>query len=220
MATEGAKATEAKVQRYGQKHLAHWDSTPLCIEFTDTLEGRWRNEKRDLLNSYADLVAWCTEEGILSEMETNRMLLEGEENPRRAIEALERARAWRESIYSVFLAIARSVEPEAGVLEELNEAIASTSARSRIVSTENGFEWGCIRDCDAPDRILWPVIRSAGALLTSEDRNKVKRCASSECMSLFFDTSRNGKRRWCDMKTCGNRAKARRHYRRKRVLQK
>jgi predicted RNA-binding Zn ribbon-like protein len=29
---------------------------------------------------------------------------------------------------------------------------------------------------------------------------------------LFIDASKNATRRWCDMASCGNRAKARRHY--------
>ena len=39
-------------------------------------------------------------------------------------------------------------------------------------------------------------------------------CASDSCDWLFLDISRNQMRRWCDMKTCGNRDKARRHYER------
>jgi len=39
----------------------------------------------------------------------------------------------------------------------------------------------------------------------------VRRCADPRCTRVFLDTSRNGTRRWCDMGTCGNRAKAARH---------
>ena len=47
-------------------------------------------------------------------------------------------------------------------------------------------------------------------------RDKVRRCANPECGWLFLDDSRAGKRRWCSMLACGNRAKARRHYHRSR----
>lgn len=63
--------------------------------------------------------------------------------------------------------------------------------------------------------MLWPVARSAAELLTSPDAQRVRECALRSCSWLFVDRSRNRRRRWCDMKTCGNRAKARRHYRRK-----
>ena len=46
--------------------------------------------------------------------------------------------------------------------------------------------------------------------------DKVRRCANPECGWLFLDDSRAGKRRWCSMSACGNRAKARRHYHKSR----
>ncbi|MCL4370559.1 MAG: CGNR zinc finger domain-containing protein [Chloroflexi bacterium] len=65
--------------------------------------------------------------------------------------------------------------------------------------------------------MLWPVARSAGELLTSSELGRVRKCAGYPCGRLFLDTSRNQSRRWCDMKSCGNLAKARRHYARIRA---
>jgi predicted RNA-binding Zn ribbon-like protein len=42
---------------------------------------------------------------------------------------------------------------------------------------------------------------------------RVRRCADAGCTRVFHDESKNGRRRWCDMKSCGNRAKAARHRR-------
>ncbi len=65
----------------------------------------------------------------------------------------------------------------------------------------------------ALDRPLWPVAQSAVTLLTAEDLTRVKMCASTDdCGWLFLDTTRNRSRQWCDIATCGNRARARRHY--------
>lgn len=65
---------------------------------------------------------------------------------------------------------------------------------------------------------LWPIARSAAELLTSPAALPTLRlCASERCAWLFLDTSRNGSRRWCSMRTCGNRAKARRHHARVRA---
>ncbi len=67
----------------------------------------------------------------------------------------------------------------------------------------------------ALDTVLWSVARSSAELLISEDLMRVKECPENDgCGWLFVDTSRNHKRRWCDMEGCGNRAKARRHYER------
>ena len=59
--------------------------------------------------------------------------------------------------------------------------------------------------------------RSAAELLTSPDLPLVRECAGYDCGWLFMDTTKNRSRRWCDMATCGNRAKGRRHYERRRA---
>ena len=61
---------------------------------------------------------------------------------------------------------------------------------------------------------MWPIARSAAELLVSSDRALVKEGASDDCLWLFLDGTKNHKRRWCEMKTCGNRAKVRKHRRR------
>jgi predicted RNA-binding Zn ribbon-like protein len=67
------------------------------------------------------------------------------------------------------------------------------------------------------ERPLWPILRSAADLLTSPEVHAVKECGSDRCSWLFVDRSRTHRRRWCDMKSCGNRAKARRHYQKTRA---
>ncbi|MBV9150398.1 MAG: CGNR zinc finger domain-containing protein, partial [Alphaproteobacteria bacterium] len=59
---------------------------------------------------------------------------------------------------------------------------------------------------------LAPVLWSAADLLTHADRRRVRRCANDQCLWVFVDDSKAGTRRWCDMASCGNRAKSRRHY--------
>jgi predicted RNA-binding Zn ribbon-like protein len=58
--------------------------------------------------------------------------------------------------------------------------------------------------------MLVPVVRSAVELLTSDAASRIGRCADEGCAWLFLDTTRSGTRRWCDMKSCGNRNTVRR----------
>ncbi|MFC8432522.1 CGNR zinc finger domain-containing protein [Streptomyces sp. NPDC057253] len=57
----------------------------------------------------------------------------------------------------------------------------------------------------------WLAARNYLELLTTAP-DRIRSCAHESCVLHFFDTSRNGTRRWCSMATCGNRAKASRHY--------
>ena len=56
--------------------------------------------------------------------------------------------------------------------------------------------------------VLSSVARDATDLLGGPRAARLKRCEGSRCSLLFVDTSRSGRRRWCSMERCGNRAKA------------
>ena len=88
--------------------------------------------------------------------------------------------------------------------------MSAASARLRLAQDGEEFRWDW-DDEEALDRMLWPVARSAGELLTSDRLGQVRVCAADDCDWLFLDTSRNGSRRWCDMRVCGNRSKVRRY---------
>jgi predicted RNA-binding Zn ribbon-like protein len=60
----------------------------------------------------------------------------------------------------------------------------------------------------------------AGSLahyLADHDATRLRLCANDGCRWLFVDRSPAGRRRWCDMRTCGNRAKVARHRARRRA---
>jgi predicted RNA-binding Zn ribbon-like protein len=64
---------------------------------------------------------------------------------------------------------------------------------------------------DAFAGLVIPVVESAADALILGELSRVRRCADPRCQRVFFDNTKNGRRRWCDMSTCGNRAKAARH---------
>ena len=66
---------------------------------------------------------------------------------------------------------------------------------------------------DALARLADPLVME----LTAGHPERIKVCASDTCDWIFYDASRTSRRRWCDMATCGNRAKAARHRARERA---
>jgi predicted RNA-binding Zn ribbon-like protein len=88
---------------------------------------------------------------------------------------------------------------------------------SQIVKTKDGYAWDAAGNKTQLDWILNPIIRSAADVLLSDDLRRIKACADPACGWLFIDVSRNQSRRWCDMKDCGNRAKATRFYQKKQL---
>jgi predicted RNA-binding Zn ribbon-like protein len=82
-----------------------------------------------------------------------------------------------------------------------------------LVPSESGFVWSWSTQAGGAKLILWSVARAAAELLTSEHVERVRECEDDHgCGYLFIDQTKNHSRRWCSMESCGNRAKARRHY--------
>ena len=189
----------------------------LCLGFANTLEDRLTGHPHETLNSYGDLLAWGSRQGILMGREAERLARQASRRPARAASTLERAVALREAIYRIFSAVAGGHSAPPADLAILNAVLAAALASLRIVTMGDGFAWVWPRGEEMLDRVVWPVALSAADLLTSSERRAVRECAAANCGWLFLDTTRNRSRRWCDMKVCGNRAKARRHYERKRA---
>ncbi|HSB62372.1 MAG TPA: ABATE domain-containing protein [Vicinamibacteria bacterium] len=187
-----------------------------CLDFVNTLGDRPRSRDEGL-RAYADLVAWGRQAGVLPGAEAKGLRREAARHPVRAREALARAVALREELYRVFSRVAAGRAPDERGVGALNEALAAALVRLRVRPGPSGFDWAWTARPGDLDRVLWPVVRSAAELLTSAEREQVRECGGEACSWLFVDRSRTRRRRWCDMKTCGNRAKARRHYRRTRA---
>jgi predicted RNA-binding Zn ribbon-like protein len=184
----------------------------LCLAFANTLFWRGRPSPTENLGGIDDLLRWLGGTAKLPaesiEMADTRL----QRRPAEAAKLFAEAIASREAIYGIFSALAAS-EPVADKdLALLNRALAEAPRRERLVQADDGYAWDVKKiDVSAPG-LLAPVLWSAADLLTRADHRRVRRCANDACLWLFIDESKAGSRRWCDMSSCGNRAKSRRHY--------
>ena len=188
----------------------------LCLDYCNTVRDR-RGEPEERLTDYVELVGWSWRSAILNAEEASRLRRLARRSPTEALAVLERALALREAIHDLMLAAAGGDEVPVGALDTLNGELGHALARSQVVPADGGFTWVWAEGGRALDSMLWPIARSAADLLTSGDLEAVRECGGRACGWLFVDTSRNRTRRWCDMRLCGNRAKARRHHQRARA---
>lgn len=185
-----------------------------CLDFANTSASRKApGTQVERLLSYADLLAFGVQAGLLTPSQSRELSRQAYTQPSRANAALRKAYAIRDALYRVFSAIATHRTPPYKDLEMLNAEFATAIECSRIVRDDGRFirVWA---DTDELELPLWPIAASANGLLTSGTLGQLRECPAESCSWLFVDQSRNQSRRWCDMKTCGNRAKARRHYER------
>jgi predicted RNA-binding Zn ribbon-like protein len=184
----------------------------LCLDFVNTVDTHdtYIDEK---LAGYADLVWWALRVGVLDDAAAAPLFAAAEADPSRAAEVLASALELREALYRLFAAALGGDEPDDADVAVLNAALSRTLGHLRVEPGAGEFGWGWEEGAQL-ERVLWPVVRDAAELLVSGELRRVGKCCGDNCDWLYLDTSRNRSRRWCDMQSCGNRAKARRHYHR------
>jgi predicted RNA-binding Zn ribbon-like protein len=202
------------MQEVRQSYTFELSGGALCLDFANTWSDRERPDT-DHLRAYSDLLAFALQTGLLSGPEESRLAGRAEEEPQTAAAALALGRSLREALYRIFSAVAASQVPADDDLERLNAALPEAFSRLRLECRGSELVWTWAAPEEPLAAPLWPVLRSAAELLTSEERQRVRECGGGACTWLFLDRSRNRSRRWCSMETCGNRAKAQRHYRRR-----
>jgi len=185
----------------------------LCLAFADTARAEDKDEE---LHSIGDLLQWATKTGVLSSAESGRLAKHYEGNRRQAAVDLARAVGVRDLLRSIFTGIANGRPLRDRDVAELNSALAQTPALLRVRAHAGTVETQWDSAAEGLPKVAFDVLADAGNLLASDRRERIRECSSAECTMLFIDESRNSSRRWCDMNSCGNRMKARRHYARAR----
>ena len=192
------------------------DAVPLetAFEFLNTIELE-NDALVERLTSLDTAASWLAEAAVAPDATAIRALAR---TPAQAHATLARLRATRDALRAVAHAVAHEERPPGAAVAEVNRALAARE-RLELVAAADGVRLGHSHVGDAVDevlaRIAEPIVREIGA--GHDDRIRI--CASDTCRWLFYDESRAGRRRWCDMATCGNRAKARRHRERARHIE-
>jgi predicted RNA-binding Zn ribbon-like protein len=184
----------------------------VCLDLINTLDDRTSAEPKELLTNYDELARFGEDAGILTPEQLDSLFKRVRLLPHEAEEALRRARNLREALYEIFSALMNQQTAPPAAMERLNANIHNAALHSRLVQRAARCEWRFDDLTSALDAMLWPIVRAAGDLLASSDLALVRACSSPTCQWLFLDTSKNHQRRWCSMKQCGNRAKVRRFY--------
>ncbi|MFY9561792.1 MAG: ABATE domain-containing protein [Terriglobales bacterium] len=186
----------------------------LCLDFVNTLDNRPVPDRQtELLPTYQDLADWALQAGAISSLQRAALLREAGSHPKAAEQALSKAVELRECLYRIISSTLRNRRASSDDLVAFNAYRGEALSNLQLKAARSGFRLGWTDDPSRLDSILWPIVRSASELLTSPDLENVRECDMPACRWIFVDRSKNHRRRWCDMKVCGNRAKARKFYR-------
>ena len=197
-----------------------FDGGTLALDLLNT----WRfnaDQPLDLLQSPEDLVIWLAAAGLpdgaycaeLSSSPPNRRIL------------LDEALWLRRDILLIVQSLVAGELPPPYTVDALNRILTESGTSFRLDSLtippegdqEETMEGQLVLNVhehiSSVLGVLQPIALSTARIVTEANPTRIRQCASSNCMYWFLDTSKSGRRRWCSMSRCGNRAKVAKHYR-------
>jgi predicted RNA-binding Zn ribbon-like protein len=184
----------------------YWSGGRPAVDFVNTQRERWRRRVETLVTPQ-DLTAWLVQAHVMDEPASVSKAV------------LTQARDLREAIDALLVATIDGAAPPAGAVTLIDDWLVFAGARPQLVP---GLEGASPRlteraAADSPRRALGTIALDAATMLGTDQRSRIRICASETCSGRFFDRSPAGKRRWCSMRTCGTEAKARRHRQRQKA---
>ncbi len=184
----------------------------LGIDFANTLA--WRGSApEESLHNLGDVLAWLASAKALPARTVAELRRQLDAHPANSVAALvSEAIEIRETIYRLLHAAASDTPPAADDLRRFNRALSDGPAREDLERVNGGGYGWRIEVRPTATGMLAPALWSAADVLAGPDRARLRECANHRCLWLFLDESKNRTRRWCSMQSCGNRAKAHRHY--------
>jgi predicted RNA-binding Zn ribbon-like protein len=179
----------------------------LCLDFVNTVDWRLSSKPEEYLQDYPNIVEWSKLAGILNPSVAARLTDLGSRRKQKSEKVWKEALLLRELLHRVF-----THHAQASDLKNFNSALNRMNQQRQLTAGRQGYQWSWKSFEENLDCMLWPILQSAADLLTSSKLKHVRMCAGSGCGWLFLDLSRSHSRRWCNMSSCGNRAKVLRHY--------
>ncbi len=196
-------------------HARHGHQASLedALDFVNTWHWE-KGEGHDHLTDIPTAVEWLQEHQLLHremvEPLIERYAEEGDEPP-----VLLRIRKVRNALRELLDATVDRRPADAGALREVNKALRAPYM-IELVPAADGVSLDHRHDGDPIAGAMARLAEAVARELTQGESKRMRVCANDECRWVFRDYSPAGRRKWCDMSTCGNRAKAARHRERQR----
>jgi predicted RNA-binding Zn ribbon-like protein len=182
----------------------------LALDFANTESGRGFATHQDHLLEASNILDWLDHTHALPPEDMRWLRAETSARADLARDLLARAVALRAAIHSVGAAIGRGVAPPEASLAALSAQYARCMEHASLAAGAGSCRWRwSLRDAPI-EAALGPIALAAVGLFTEGDFGRIKECRGHACGWLFCDTSKNNRRRWCEMEVCGNRAKQKR----------
>jgi len=178
-----------------------------ALDFVNTASKWSSGEPVDRLEGAAGFVEWAGLAGLLDNEELARARDAIRRDPEGAAAAYEKAHALRRALWGIFSALAAGRKVDAADLAALGEWSRRAACCSELAPDGDKFVRRRTKDIPAIEAPVLAIAEAAEGLLRHGPLGRLHACGGENCEWLFLDLSKNGRRRWCSMATCGNEAK-------------
>ena len=182
----------------------------LALDFANTESGRGFPSHQNHFCEPANVVEWLRHAKALRAVEAEWLRIRVSEHPDLAADLLARAIELRAAIHDIGAALGRRSKPSGAALASLSALHAQFVAQAELAPGVTSCRWLWSVRASPVEAALGPIALGAVRLFTEGDFHRIRECGGHACGWLFYDRSKNNRRRWCEMEVCGNRAKQRR----------
>ena len=182
----------------------------LALDFANTESGRGFPSHENHFREAEDVVEWLRHAGSLPADEADWLRKRVSEHADLARHLLAQAVELRSAIRDVGAALGTHAKPPDASLASLSALHARFVAKAELAPGALACRWLWSVRLSPVEAALGPVALAAVRLFTEGDFHRIRECGGHACGWLFYDRSKNNRRRWCEMEVCGNRAKQRR----------
>jgi predicted RNA-binding Zn ribbon-like protein len=182
----------------------------LALDFANTESGRGFSSHQNHFREAANVVEWLRHAKALPLEEADWLQTHMAKRADRAVDLLAQAVGLREAIHDIGAALGHRGKPPTAALASLSALHARCIAKAELAPGALSCRWTWSVRISPVEAALGPIALAAVQLFTEGDFDRIRECGGHACGWLFYDRSKNNRRRWCEMEVCGNRAKQRR----------
>jgi predicted RNA-binding Zn ribbon-like protein len=203
----------------GHDHGRHGHQASLAdgLDFVNTLEYE-KGHPQDQFSDALSAVRWLREHELLHQDMADALAADVDADEEAASRLLQRVHKVRGALRELLDAAVDRRPPQEGALREVNRALRAPYI-FELVPASDGVSLDHRHEGDPISGALARLSEVVARELTQADKDRLRICANDECRWVFRDNSPAGRRKWCDMSTCGNRAKAARHRQRQKTFE-
>ena len=187
----------------------------LWLDFVNTDDARL-GVRLDTIDAFDKYVEWLEAAELIDAARASALRRRALDQPSGATAALVEARRIRAALRAL-LERGRGTTGQAArdaAVAEINRVLGRAVGTRRVDAVEDRYVRTFVPVGDVFGGLVIPIVESAVDSLVRGEFDRIRTCADRRCPRHFADDTKSHTRRWCDMRTCGNRAKAQRRRRR------